>query len=453
MTVLTSIFAFIGAIAILVAFHEFGHYWVAKKLGVKVLRFSVGFGKPIWSKTMGADQTEYVLAAIPLGGYVKMLDEREGDIPESEAHRAFNRQSVWTRIAVVAAGPMANFLLAIVVYAVMYMVGVEGIKPKIGSVVADTPAAASGLTPGSTIQAVNGVLTPSWEDATLRMIKEALANGTVGLSLQNDDGSVDKRYLDLANSRGLLGEGDVLKNIGIEPWRPTVAAVFGKLVPSGAAAKAGLLAGDQVTEVNGVPIKVWSDMVDIIRASAGQPLDMVVEREAGLLRYTVVPERVDSGDETIGRIGALPKIDEAEYDAMRVSVRYNPIDAFVRGVKRTWNMSSLTLRVLWKMVVGEASLKNISGPLTIAEYAGVSATLGIAQFLSFLGIVSVSLGVLNLLPIPVLDGGHLMYYFIELIKGGPVSPAAEAVGQRVGLVLLGSLMFVAFFNDFSRMFG
>ncbi|HBS27678.1 MAG TPA: RIP metalloprotease RseP [Gammaproteobacteria bacterium] len=451
MTFLTSLLAFIGAIAILVAFHEFGHYWVAKKLGIKVLRFSVGFGKPIWSKTAGKDQTEYVLAAIPLGGYVKMLDEREGNVPENEAHRAFNRQSVWTRIAVVAAGPIANFLLAIAVYLLMYMVGVNGIKPKIGEVIPDSPAAIAGITAGTTIQAVNGVLTPSWEDATLTMIKEALAKGTVELSLQDTGGLIQTRALDLANSRGLLGEGDVLRNIGIQPWRPIVPAVFSKLIASGAAAKAGLLVGDQVTEVDGQKITVWRDMVTIIQANAGQSLDLVVKRDNALLRYTVVPEQVENNGKTIGRIGALPKVDQSEYDDMRVTVQYGPIESFVRGVKRTWNMSSLTLRVLWKMVVGEASLKNISGPLTIAEYAGVSATLGLAQFLSFLGIVSVSLGVLNLLPIPVLDGGHLLYYFIEVIKGGPVSQTTEAVGQRMGLALLGCLMFVAFFNDISRL--
>ncbi len=453
MTFLTSLLAFLAAIAILVAFHEFGHYWVAKKLGIKVLRFSVGFGKPIWSKTAGKDQTEYVLAAIPLGGYVKMLDEREGDVPEDEVHRAFNRQSVWTRIAVVAAGPIANFLLAIAVYLLMYMVGVNGIKPKIGEVIPDTPAAFAGITAGSTIQSVNGVPTPSWEDATLTMIKEALSAGTVELSLQGSDGLVQTHALDLADSRELLGEGDVLRNIGIQPWRPIVPAVFGKLIPSGAAAKAGLLVGDHVTEVNGQKIAVWRDMVAIVQANAGQSLEMIVKRNNDLLRYTVVPEQVENNGRTIGRIGALPKIDQSKYDDMRVTVQYGPIDSFVRGVKRTWNMSSLTLRVLWKMVIGEASLKNISGPLTIAEYAGVSATLGIAQFLSFLGIVSVSLGVLNLLPIPILDGGHLLYYFIEVIKGGPVSRTTEAVGQRVGLALLGGLMFVAFFNDISRLLG
>jgi regulator of sigma E protease len=277
-----------------------------------------------------------------------MLDEREGNVPENEAHRAFNRQSVWTRIAVVAAGPIANFLLAIAVYLLMYMVGVNGIKPKIGEVIPDSPAAIAGITAGTTIQAVNGVLTPSWEDATLTMIKEALAKGTVELSLQDTGGLIQTRALDLANSRGLLGEGDVLRNIGIQPWRPIVPAVFSKLIPSGAAAKAGLLVGDQVTEVDGQKITVWRDMVTIIQANAGQSLDLVVKRDNALLRYTVVPEQVENNGKTIGRIGALPKVDQSEYDDMRVTVQYGPIESFVRGVKRTWNMSSLTLRVYGK---------------------------------------------------------------------------------------------------------
>ena len=453
MTFLTSVVSFIVAIAILVAIHEFGHFWVAKKLGVKVLRFSIGFGKPLWKKRAGPDQTEYVLAAIPLGGYVKMLDEREGEVPANELHRAFNRQSVWTRIAVVAAGPMANFLFAIVAYSLMYMVGVNGVRPVVGEVLPDSPAASAGIMAGARIVGVDGKPTPSWEIATLAMVKHALASGSMSLELQTPNGGSEQRLLDLGDSRQLLGEGDMLKKIGIKPWRPHIPAVFGRLMEGGAATRAGLKVGDEILKADGQPIGDWRDVVDIIRASPDKPVELEIKRDSQVLRYTVTPEAVADGAQTIGRIGATPRVDASRYDDMRVKVRFGPVEAVAQGARRTWDMSVLTLKMLWKMVVGEASLKNISGPLTIAEYAGVSALIGVAAFLSFLGIVSVSLGVLNLLPIPVLDGGHLFYYLIELVKGGPISPAAEAFGQRIGLALLGCLMFVAFYNDISRMLG
>jgi len=440
------------AIAILVAIHEFGHYWVAKKLGVKILQFSIGFGKPLWKRVGGLDKTEYIIATIPLGGYVKMLDEREGEVAEADLPRAFNRQPVSSRIAIVSAGPLFNFLFAIIAYAMMYMVGVNGIKPVIGEVYSGSIADQAGLSEDDVIETVNGRQSPSWESTTLILINEALDSGQVLLGIREANGALVDRSLNLSDSARLLGEGDVLKNIGIRPWRPKVAPVFDILVDNGPAARAGLLSGDQVIKIDGQVIYLWEEMVERIKANPGKPLKMTIDRQGERLDFVVTPDSIGQGDELIGRIGATPKIDQRQFDAMRVNIRYGFMESFTRGVQRTWDMSVLTLRVLWKMVTGQASLKNISGPLTIAEFAGASALIGVAAFLSFLGLVSVSLGVLNLLPVPVLDGGHLLFYLIEIIKGSPLSAGAEAVGQRIGMALLGGLMFVAFYNDITRLF-
>jgi regulator of sigma E protease len=452
MSFITSLLAFLVAIAILVAIHEFGHYWVAKKLGVKILQFSIGFGKPLWKRVGGDDKTEYIIAAIPLGGYVKMLDEREGEVAKEELPRAFNRQPVSSRIAIVAAGPVFNFLFAIVAYAFMYMVGVNGVKPVIGEVYEGSIAAQAGLSGDSLITSVNGRQTPSWEAATLTLIKEALDSGQVSVGIRNNNGALVEHSLDLSDSAHLLDEGDVLGNIGIKPWRPRVDPVFDELIDSGSAARSGLKSGDKVLKIDGQSISLWEEMVTHIKESPGKPLDFIVEREGQRLDFTVTPDSVEQAGKQIGRIGATPQVDQAAFDDMRVNVRYGLFESITRGAQRTWDMSVLTLRVLWKMVTGQASLKNISGPLTIAEFAGVSALIGVAAFLSFLGLVSVSLGVLNLLPVPVLDGGHLLFYLIEIIKGSPLSEGAEAFGQRIGLALLGSLMVVAFYNDITRLF-
>ncbi len=452
MSFITSLLAFLVAIAILVAIHEFGHYWVAKKLGVKILQFSIGFGKPLWKRVAGADKTEYIIAAIPLGGFVKMLDEREGEVAKADLPRAFNRQPVSSRIAIVSAGPLFNFLFAIVAYAVMYMVGVNGVKPVIGEVYPGSIADQAGVSANDVIESVNGHESPSWESATLALINEALDSGQVLLGVRDANGVFVERSLNLSDSAGLLDEGDVLKKIGIKPWQMRIAPVFDELLDRGSAARSGLRSGDQVVEIDGQAIQSWEEMVGRIKASPGRPLNLTIDRKGKRLKFVVTPDVVEQGEEQIGRIGATPKIDPTQLDAMRVNVRYGLIESFSRGVQRTWDMSVLTIRVLWKMVTGQASLKNISGPLTIAEFAGVSALIGVAAFLSFLGLVSVSLGVLNLLPVPVLDGGHLLFYLIEIIKGSPLSEGAEAFGQRIGLTLLGSLMFVAFYNDITRLF-
>ncbi len=453
MSVLISVIAFVAAVSILVGIHEFGHFWVAKKLGVKVLKFSIGFGKPLWKRVAGADRTEYMVAAIPLGGYVKMLDEREGRVDPAERHRAFNRQPVGTRIAIVAAGPLFNFLLAIAAYWVMFMIGVTGVKPVIGDVAPDSVAARAGLESGDQIVAVDGERTPTWETASIGIIDQALDGGEVLLTVQAQAGGTSQYVLDLGEIRQILGEESPLETLGITPWQPTIEAVIGGVTTGGAAERAGLRTGDRLVSADGQPIKGWQAWVDYVRAHPNEDIRLEIKRAGKVMTLDLHTEVVYEGGERIGRIGASPHIDRAEIEAMQVEVQYNPLTALGMAVVKTWDFSVLTLRVLWRLVTGQASLKNVSGPITIAQFAGVSALIGISAFLGALAIFSISIGILNLLPVPVLDGGHLLYYFIELIKGSPVSETTEAVGQRIGLAVLAGLIALAFYNDFARLLG
>jgi regulator of sigma E protease len=453
MMVLINILAFIVAVGVLVTFHEFGHFWVARRLGVKVLRFSVGFGKPLWKTITGKDKTEYVIAAIPLGGYVKMLDEREGEVSTEELDRAFNRQPVSKRLAIVIAGPAFNFILAILAYWLMFMIGVTGIKPVIGAVTPDTIAAQAGLQRGDQILAVNAKRTPTWEIASISLLNEALQSALVRLEVQDSRGNRRNLPLNLENTRELLAEGDLLGKLGITPWRPTIQPVIGELIEGGAGERGGLLAGDRITLADGIPMTSWKDWVEFVRARPDQVISLELERNNKNVTLELKTDSRREGGMIIGRIGAYPHIDKEAAAAMRVMVRYGPLASLAQALMKTWNISVLTLRVLWKLITGEASLKNISGPVTIAEFAGVSAIIGLSAFLGALAIFSISIGILNLLPIPVLDGGHLLYFLIELIKGSPVSETIEAVGQRVGIAMLAGLMALAFYNDFVRLMG
>ncbi len=457
MTFLISLFAFIVALGVLIVVHEFGHFWVARKLGVKVLRFSVGFGKPLWRHQSSPDDPEYVVAAIPLGGYVKMLDEREGEVEAKELGRAFNRKPVLSRIAIVAAGPIFNFLFAIVAYYLMFLVGVEGLVADVGRVIPDTPAYHAGFKPGDRLLKANGVELPSWESATLTLLDQALDTGIVDIEVQTASGYPAHRMLDLADTKALLDEGSLFKKIGIEPWKPSIAPIIGKLEPGLPAERGGLLSGDKVIEANGVPLHDWREWVDIIQKNPGRPLEIRVLRAGEELTLELLPMLKQVGDQEVGYIGAGPLVDKDRYleelKAHKVLVQYGPLESIARATEKTWEAVILTFKLLGKLVIGDASLKTISGPLSIAEYAGVSATIGIAAFLSFMAIVSVSLGVINLLPVPVLDGGHLLFYTIELIKGSPLSERWEVMGQQIGLALLAALMILAFYNDITRLLG
>jgi len=452
MTLLINILAFIVAIGVLVAVHEYGHFWVARKMGVKVLRYSIGFGRPIWKRQSSPDATEYVIAAIPLGGYVKMLDEREGEVPSDEAHLAFNRQPVSKRFAIVAAGPIFNFLFAIVAFTVMYMVGVSGIKPVIGTVEPASLASQAGLEPGMQIKSVNGKEVPSWEIAAFSLIDQALETGQVELETVTANGLLSSHQMDLSDTSRLLdgGETDLLTLMGIKPWRPELPARFGE-IQSGPAKQAGVQYGDEILSADGETFANWQEWVAFIKARPKQNISLQIMRDGEQMTIALQPIEYKAEGKIIGRIGAAPYVDKDRYKDMAVEVRYGPVEAVVKGAQETWTKSVLILRVLWKMVIGEASVKNISGPITIAEFAGVSALIGLSAFLSFLALISISLGIMNLLPVPVLDGGHLFFYIIEWIKGSPVSEATEALGQRIGLALLGGLMLLAFYNDIIRL--
>ena len=452
-TVLVSVAAFVVTLGILITIHEFGHYWVARRMGVKVLRFSVGFGRPLWRRVAGPDQTEYVIAAVPLGGYVKMLDEREGEVKPEELSRAFNRKSLGRRAAIVAAGPLFNFLFAILAYWIMFVVGVEGVKPVIGEVQPASIAARAGLHSNDEIVTVGGKATPTWEAVVFILLDKVYDRGEIVIEVHDQDARRRLHSLDLRGTTKQLDRGNLLENLGIRPVRPVLPAVLGEVERGGAAAAAGLAQGDKILTADGVAIRVWDDWVDVVRKRPNQIIKMQIERAGVPLVLEVTPVAVQTQTGTIGRVGAAPEPPTEIPAALRAEVRYNPAEALLQAGAKTWEMSALTLRVLGKMLVGQAALENLSGPLSIAQYAGYSAQDGLASFLRFLAIVSVSLGVLNLLPVPVLDGGHLMYYLIEAVTGRPVPAMMEQLGQRIGIALLLALTVLAFYNDLTRLFG
>lgn len=445
--------AFVAALGPLIVIHELGHYWIARWCGVKVLRFSIGFGKPLHTWVRGSDHTEWVLAAIPLGGYVKMLDEREGTVAMEELPRAFNRQNVWRRIAIVIAGPVANLLMAIVLYWILFVHGVPGIRPVIDAPVQASAAAGAGFQKGDVILSIDGESTPTWQEARWELLKHSVRKGVVAVQVISDDGNTLVRRLDMSGLTANDLDGDFIRVLGLSRFRPRGAPEIGAITSGSAAERAGLRAGDEIIAIDNVRIESADQATSIIRANPERAIIVDVRRGGGPVQpIPVTPDRVaDNGGGSMGRIGAMLQPAQGALEKYRVNVRYGPLDSLGKAFVKTWDTSIFSLKMLGKMLVGEVSLKNLSGPITIADYAGQSAKLGWAPFLAFLALISISLGVLNLLPIPLLDGGHLMYYIAEIFKGAPVSDHTMEIGQRVGLGLLLFMMAFAIFNDVNRL--
>ncbi|WP_434591853.1 sigma E protease regulator RseP [Pseudomonas sp. R4-83] len=438
------------ALGVLVTFHEFGHFWVARRCGVKVLRFSVGFGMPLlrWHDKQG---TEFVIAAIPLGGYVKMLDEREGEVPVDQLDQSFNRKTVRQRIAIVAAGPVANFLLALVFFWVLAMLGSEQVRPVIGAVESGSIAARAGLNAGEEIVAIDGEPTSGWAAVNLQLVRRLGESGSLHLLVREQGSTADSpRELKLDNWLKGADEPDPIRSLGIRPWRPALPPVLAELDPKGPAQAAGLKTGDRLLALDGQPLNDWQQVVDTVRTRPDTKIMLRIERDNAQIDVPVTLAARGESKAPSGYLGAGVKAIDWPPEMIR-EVSYGPLAAIGEGARRTWTMSILTLDSLKKMLFGELSVKNLSGPITIAKVAGASAQSGVADFLNFLAYLSISLGVLNLLPIPVLDGGHLLFYLIEWVRGRPLSDRVQGWGIQIGISLVVGVMLLALVNDLGRL--
>ena len=452
-----TLLAFVFTLAVLIAIHEFGHYQVTKWCGVKVIKFSLGFGRPIFSRKLGKDQTEFVISALPFGGFVKMLDERELSVDEktaiqsSDLSRAFNRQIVLKRIAIVAAGPMANLLLAVALYWVLMMQGNVGIKPVLSEPQQGTVAAIAKLHQGDVVVKVAGKEVSLWQDVQWILVRQLFKKTSVEVEALDSQQQKHTYQIDISSIKESDLNADFLGKLGLKPNRPRVAAIIGSVLKESSANQAGLLAGDNILDVNGRVIEDWEALVKIVQASPGKALNFNIKRNSNKQHIIITPNSVTREGKTVGQIGAAVLIDDHLMANYLVKVHYSLPQALLQAIIKTYETATFSLKMIGNMLSGQVSVKSISGPVTIASYAGQSAHLGFNAFIGFLAVISISLGVLNLLPIPVLDGGHLLYYMVELIKGSPVSERTMEVGQRIGLAVLGLLMAFALYNDINRL--
>ena len=450
MAFLQMVFYTLIVLGVLVTFHEFGHFWVARRCGIKVTRFSIGFGTPLF-RWRDRHDTEFVIALLPLGGYVKMVDEREGNVSKEDLPFAFNRKTVGQRMATVAAGPIANFILAILLYWVVYMLGVQGVAPIVGEVKPGSIAEAAGLETGQEILAVDGEPTPTWQTLGERLVHRIGDDGEIQFTVSYADSNL--QYDSAASLVGWQVDAkvpDPIGSMGIELYQPKVLPLTEAVTPDSPADKAGFIAGDLVISADGIDMPDWYAWVEHVRARPDQAIAVLVEREGQTRELSVTPRRVERGGEVFGQVGVSVVTPEWSEDFFR-ETRYGPVGAFKKALSQTGSTTQMIFNSIGKMLSGALSVEHLSGPITIAKVASTSADYGLVPFLQFMALLSVSLGVLNLLPVPVLDGGHLLYYMLELVKGSPVSLRIQEAGQQVGLFLIIGLMVLALYNDLLRL--
>ncbi|MEB5923880.1 sigma E protease regulator RseP [Franconibacter daqui] len=449
LSILWNLAAFIVALGVLITVHEFGHFWVARKAGVRVERFSIGFGKALWRRT-DRQGTEYVIALIPLGGYVKMLDERVEPVTPEMRHEAFNNKTVAQRAAIIAAGPIANFLFAVFAYWLVFLIGIPSIKPVIGEITPNSIAAQAQIEPGTELKAIDGIETPDWDAVRLALVaKIGDERTTLSVAPFGSDARTDKT-LDLRNWQFEPDKEDPVSSLGIQPRGPKIEPVLAEVQPQSAASKAGLQAGDRIVKVEGQPLTMWMTFVTLVRDNPSRPLSIEIERQGSPLSLTLIPDTKPGNEKAEGFAGVVPKVIPLpeEYKTVR---QYGPFAAIAEATDKTWQLMKLTVTMLGKLITGDVKLNNLSGPISIAQGAGMSAEYGLVYYLMFLALISVNLGIINLFPLPVLDGGHLLFLAIEKLKGGPVSERVQDFSYRIGSILLVLLMGLALFNDFSRL--
>ncbi|MDK9779544.1 MULTISPECIES: sigma E protease regulator RseP [unclassified Vibrio] len=449
--ILWNLVSFIVALGILVAVHEFGHFWVARRCGVKVEKFSIGFGKSIWSK-VGKDGTEYSISMIPLGGYVKMVDSRIDDIPEHEKHLAFDQKPLWKRTSIVAAGPIFNFLFAIVAYWLVFLIGVPAVKPVIGEVTPNSIVAQAGIESGMELKSISGIKTPDWESVNMGLISHIGDDSvTMTLSSANEVGSEVTRTLDIRDWNFDPETQSTMQSLGFKPYTPEVFTELAQVSEGGAAEKAGLQADDKIIAINGNKISKWEEVVEAIRSHPETPMELTVLRQGEEQSFTLTPgSRELANKQLVGFAGIAPKVAEWP-ESYRFELQFGVFESIGKAIDKTGQVIGLTISMLKKLIVGDVGLNNLSGPISIAKGAGATADYGLVYFLGFLALISVNLGIINLVPLPMLDGGHLLFFAIEAVIRRPVPEKMQEMGYKIGGAIIFSLMALALFNDFTRL--